>query len=338
MNKVTTLGIDLAKNVFQLHGANIQGKTILRMKVRRSQFLDKIANLPKCIIGIEACAGSHYWKREMEKLGHDVRMIAAQFVKPYVKTNKNDAADAEAICEAVSRPSMRFVPGKTIQQQDMQAIHRIRSRVIRNKTALINEIHGLLHEYGIILPTGKSNFLKYIYEVLDDHDEKLTIKTVSIFKELCEELYALEQRAEYYEKQIKLSAKNNELCQKIMKIEGVGPITASAIVDTIGDLSVFKNGRHFAAWIGIVPKQNSTGGKSVLGRISKRGNTYIRTMLIHGGRSLVMKKSIPKTNKEKWIRRIKDTRGFNKACVAVANKNARIIYALLTSNNEYCMN
>ncbi|MFK0571822.1 IS110 family transposase [Endozoicomonas sp.] len=285
-------------------------------------------------MAIEACGGSHYWCRKFTELGHDIRIIAPQFVKPYVKSNKNDAADAEAICEAAQRPNMRFVPSKNVEQQDIQSIHRIRSQTVARRTALGNQIRGLLMEYGVIIPKGISFIRRQIPLILEDAENGLTV----LFREILIGLYeALHKRMEHLDKRIeKLELKlqtiaaNNEGCQLLLTIPGIGLLTATALFAAIGDITAFKNGRELAAWMGLVPKQQSTGGKPTLLGISKRGDTYLRTLLIHGGRTVVRVADKHDDRRNNWIQELDKRRGKNISAVAVANKNARIAWALFT--------
>ena len=282
--KAKTIGIDLAKEVFQVHGVDEHGKRLFNKQLKRSQMTIFFANLPPCLIGMEACASAHFWASTLISLGHTVKLMAPQFVKPYVKTNKHDAADAEAICEAVTRPNMRFVPIKTPEQQAVLALHRIRQGFIKQRTAQANQIRGLLSEFGIIVPQGIHHLRQCLPGVLEDADNRLP----SLFRE---QLSLLQNHMEYlfdivatFDKQIEQCHQQNELCQRIGKIPGIGPITASALVATIGNANNFENGRQLAAWLGLVPRQHSSGGKQVLLGISKRGDTYLRTLLIHGAR------------------------------------------------------
>lgn len=333
--KVTTLGIDLAKNVFQLHGVDSSGKVILKKRLSREKFKIFLVNFEPCLIGIESCGGSNYWCRELKKLGHDVKVMAAQFVKPFVKSNKNDMNDAEAICEAVQRPSMRFVSPKSIEQQDIQSIHRVRERLVKHRTSIVNEIRGLLGEYGIVIAKNITNVRTKLIGIIEEDSVQLTDLTRSIFYDLYEELKDIDNRVEAYNKRIDNVFKSSPECQRITKICGVGPITSTAIIAACGDPSVFKNGRQFAAWLGLVPRQSSSGGKTKLLGISKRGNSYIRYLLVHGARS-VLRHSKNKTDAmSQWANQLEKRRGHNKTCVAIANKNARVIWALLHKKEEY---
>jgi transposase len=259
---IKTIGIDLGKNVFHLHGVNERGKVALKKKVSRSKLIETIANIPCCLIGLEACSGAHYWAREFTKLGHTVCLMAPQFIKPYVKSNKNDHADAEAICEAVARPTMRFVTIKQIDQQDILSLHRIRERLIRQRTALGNEIRGSLHEYGIVIRQGFTYLRKSLADLTDIPDLQLTPTMKRLMASLYEELDGLQQRIAGYEKQIDAIYHRDERCQRLGSIPGVGKIIATAMVASIGNACSFENGRQLSAWVGLVPAQHSTGGKS----------------------------------------------------------------------------
>ena len=333
--QLAVLGIDLAKQSFQLHGVDQKGLTVIKKKLARSKFVDFVARLPACTIGIEACGGANHWVRVFEKLGHTVHMIAPQFVKPYVKSNKSDAADAEAICEAVQRPSMRFVPAKSIEQQDIQSLHRIRSQAVAKRTAQANQIRGLLMEYGVILPKGISYVRKEIPFILEDADNELTVMFRELLAGLYEEMVHLDRRIETLEVKLKALCTQSEDCHRLLTIPGVGLLTATAMVAAIGDVSVFKNGRELAAWLGLVPRQHSTGGKPTLLGISKRGDTYLRTLLIHGGRTVVRVADKYQDKRNNWIKKLDERRGKNITAVAVANKNARIAWALLSNQSSF---
>jgi transposase len=334
MKNIKVLGIDLAKNVFQLHGTDIKGKCVLRKRLNRGKLTEFVAQLPQCTIGIEASTGAHYWARIFNQNGHTVKMMAPQFVKPYVRSNKNDRNDARAIAEAVTRPDMKFVPIKTIEQQDVLLLHRARALVIKQRTAQANQIRGLLAEYGIIIPKGITHLGKLI-EVLEDNKEKLTAKSQTIFAKLNDQFKAYDHEIVGYDKQIEVIANQDMRCKEIMKIEGIGPLTASAAVATIGDAQAFKNGREVSAWLGLVPKQHSSGNTIRLSGISKRGDRYIRTLLIHGART-VLKTCENKTDvRSVWVANKKKCCGYNKAAVALANKNARIIWAMLATGECY---
>jgi transposase len=336
MGDISVLGIDLAKQTFQVHAADQLGKKIFNRAVKRGKLLELVAGLPTSLIGMEACGGAHFWAREFRKLGHQVRLIAPQFVKPFVKANKTDAADAEAICEAVQRPSMRFVPVKEIWQQDILSAHRIRSRWVAAKVALENEFHGLCAEYGIVLSKTDGKYLAQIAELISPENEAISISLKALFSEMLEELRSLLERIESVNQQLKRLVAGNEDCQRLMQVPGVGVITATALYASVGDPAQFKNGRQFSAWLGLVPKQHSSGGKPLLLGISKRGDAYLRGLLIHGARSVV--RYVNRENPcrlNQWVLLKKETRGPNKAAVALANKNARAIWVILRTKQNY---
>jgi transposase len=333
--EVKVLGIDLAKQSFQLHGVDEAGQIALRKKLNRLQVAAFVARMEPCLIGLEACGGAHHWVSVFKSFGHTVRMIAPQFVKPSVKSNKNDAVDAEAICEAVQRPNMRFVPEKSIEQQDLQSLHRIRSQIVARRTAQANQVRGLLLEYGIIIPKGISYIRRQIPLILEDADNGLS----NLFRQLLNDLYLefvhLDERVDALEETLKALCAQSEDCQRLLTIPGVGLLSATALVAAIGDIRVFKNGRELAAWLGLVPRQHSTGGKATLMGISKRGDTYLRTLLIHGGRTVVRVADKHQDRKNQWVCEVEQRRGKNIAAVAVANKNARIAWALLSKQTTY---
>jgi len=333
--EVKVIGIDLAKQSFQIHGVDVNGQAVIKKKLSRNQLSEFVAKLPSCLIGMEACGGSHYWVRVFTGLGHTVRLIAPQFVKPFVKSNKNDAVDAEAICEAVQRPSMRFVPSKTLEQQDIQSLHRIRSQAVARRTALANQIRGLLMEYGVVIQKGISYVRKQIPMILEDADNELTFLFREMLNELYDEMAHLDERISKLEDKLTILSAQNEDCQRLLTIPGVGLLSASAMVAAIGDINVFKNGRELAAWIGLVPRQHSTGGKPTLLGISKRGDSYLRTLLIHGGRTVVRVADKYQDRRNQWIAELDKRRGKNISAVAVANKNARIAWALLSKKTTY---
>jgi transposase len=332
--KVAVVGLDIAKHIFQLHGADERGNAVLRRRLRRDEVAPFFANLPACTVGVEAFGGSHYWARRLAALGHTVRLIAPQFVKPYVKSNKNDANDAEAICEAVSRPHMRFVPAKSVEQQDIQSIHRVRSRLVSSRTQLANQVRGLLMEYGIILPQHIGQLRRGLPQILEE-DNELTAFSRRLLASLYEELVELDRKLDAIEEQLRGVYKASEASQRIAAVEGIGLLTATALVSAMSDGKAFQNGRQFAAWLGLVPRQHSSGGKTRLFGISKRGDSYLRTLLIHGARSVVYRASRKDDSRSRWITDKQQRLGTTKACVAVANKNARIVWALIARNEEY---
>jgi len=332
---VKVLGIDLAKTSYQLHGEADSGQTVVNKKFNRKNLTAFVARLPPCIIGLEACGGAHYWARVFKAFGHEVKIMAPQFVKPFVKSNKNDAIDAQAICEAVQRPSMRFVPEKSVEQQDIQSLHRIRSQLISRRTAQSNQIRGLLLEYGIVIPKGISYVRKQIPWVLEDGESGLSSLFREALGELYQELVHLDQRVTTLEKKLQRISDQNEDCQRLLTIPGIGLLSATALVSAIGNINAFKSGRELAAWMGLVPRQHSTGGKPTLLGISKRGDTYLRTLLIHGGRSVVRFAHKYKDRRNQWVSRMEKRRGKNITAVAVANKNARVVWALLSQQTDY---
>jgi len=327
--KITTSGIDVAKSVLQIHCIDEHGKVVMRRQLRRSQLLLFFGRLEPCLIGMEACATSHYWARKLIAFGHTVRLMAPQFVKPYRKNDKNDGNDAEAICEAVQRPSMRFVPVKSPEQQADLAVHRVRRRLMCGRTALINQLRGLLAEYGLVLPQGANQVRSKLPALLDDCSESLPPLAIELFRDLYEELVQLEQRIDAYDRRIERLYRANPVCQRLGQQEGIGALTATAFVATVAHAAQFKNGRQCAAWLGLVPKQDSTGGKARLLGISKRGDVYLRTLLVHGARSAM--RHTPKRNdpKSRWVEQLRKRRGENIAAVALAAKHARILWALM---------
>jgi transposase len=304
----TTIGLDIAKNVFQVHGVDKQGKAVVRKQLKRPHVLAFFVNLPACLIGREACAGAHYWARELIKLGHEVKLISPQFVKPYVKGNKNDANDAEAICEAVGRPNMRFVPVKSIEQQDILALHRVRSGLVKERTAKVNQLRGLLGECGTVIGQGLAQVRKRLPEILEDGENGLSGQARELFADLHRQVLELDRQVDDYGAKLQGLYAASAMCRKLGRIGGIGPITATAMVASVGDGKTFETGRQVSAWLGLVPRQESSGGKPRLLGISKRGDTYLRTLLIHGARAVVK---------------------------AVANKNARVIWALLRRDEAY---
>lgn len=337
MQTISVIGVDLAKKVFQIHGNDQSGKTVIKKQLSRKKLMEFIVNLPPCLIGMESCGSSNYWAREFQKHGHTVRQIPPQFVKPFVKSNKNDAADAEAIAEAVVRPNMRFVPIKQKEHHDIQTIHRVRTRLVRNRVALTNELHGLLSEYGIVLPLLRKKMLENLAEVLSPESEVIGVQTKAVLLEVVKELSDIEERIELCDDSLSTYSKSNEVCRRILEIPGIGVITATGIVASVPDAKAFKNGRQFSAWLGLVPKQHSSGGKDKLLGISKRGDVHLRTLLIHGGRAVV-RSAIQKEKTDSiglWAREKERLRGANRAAVAVANKNARIIWALMARGESF---
>lgn len=335
---ITLLGIDLAKNIFQLHGVDEKGNTMLKKRISREKLTTFIANLPICTIVMESCASANYWARKFQIFGHQVKLISPHFVKPYVRTNKNDANDAQAICEAASRPHVHFVPIKSIEQQDIQNLHRIRTRLIQSRTALVNQIRGLLAEYGVIIPKGIHHAQKQLPFILEDAANELSSLVRETLADLYEELVQFNKKIADYEKRIETIFNQHEDCQRLAGIPGIGALTATALIAAVGDAKLFKNGRHFAAWLGLVPRQHSSGNQTRLFGISKRGNKYLRFLLTHGGRSIALRCQAKSDKRSIWlVEKIKRS-GMNKAVVAIANKNARIAWALLAKQEAYQSN
>jgi transposase len=332
---VTTIGLDSAKNVFQIHGVDANGKVAIRKQLKRGQVLAFFANVSPCLIGLEACGGAHYWARELLKLGHDARLISPQFVKPYVKGNKNDANDAEAICEAVGRPSMRFVPIKSIEQQDIQMLHRVRSGLVKERTAQANRLRGLLSEYGIVSGQGLAQLRKRLPEILEEAENGLTKAARQLFADLHQQLIELDRQVSAYGEKILVLHQSSAVSKTLGTVPGIGPITATALLASLGDGKAFDKARQVPAWLGLVPKQDSSGGKPKLLGISKRGDTYLRTLLIHGARAVVKAAAKKDDAPSRWINDLVKRRNANIAAVAVANKNARIVWALLTRTESY---
>jgi transposase len=335
MKKVSVLGVDLAKNVFQLHGVDHKGRATLTRRVHREQLLKIIGELAPCLIGIEASTGAFYWQRQFEKLGHTVKIVAPQYVKPFVRRQKNDSNDAEAICTAIQQPNMRFVPKKSLEQQDIQALHRARQRLVNHRTALISQMRGLLLDRGIAMAVSARRARILIPKVLATLGDELT----ELMREIITSLYAflleIDDRIRSFDRKIAEIFKANAVCQRIAKIRGVGPKTATAMIAAIGTGTDFKNGRHLAAWLGLVPRQHSSGERRILMGISKRGSQHLRTLLVHGARAVV-RTAVRKTDGlSTWVNELRLRRGYNRATVAVANKNARVIWAVLTSGEPY---
>lgn len=333
--KITTIGLDIAKAVFHFFAVNHRGAFIKKKQLKRHQVLAYTAKLECCTIVMEACGGANYWAREFMAQGHQVKLIAPQYVKPYRKGNKNDYNDAEAIAEAAQRPNMRFVPIKAVEQQDIQNFHRQRERIKSERTALVNQIRGLLAEYGIVINKGIPAVRAAVPGILEDADNGLTSLSRELFAELLEELRAIDERFKRCEQRIKAVNQENEVCQRLDEILGVGAITASAVYAAAGDGKDFVNGRHFSAWLGLVPKQHSTGGKTVLLGMSNRGNTYVKTLFIHGARAVLRHSAQKEDRFSRWAQAVLERRGHNKACVAVANKMARIAWVVMAKGERY---
>ena len=340
MGQVCRIGLDIAKLNFQVHGVDAFGRDVFNKKLLRHQVLNFFANLPACVVGLEACGGAHYWAREIAKLdtGHAVHLISPRQIRPFVLNNKTDAADARAICEVVGRPSTRFVAPKTIEQQDMGAWHRIRERTVRARTALVNQIRGLLHEHGIIIPQGISHARRQLPVLVEDLDNRLSMVARDYLSELYTELVDLDARIEKYEQRLFGLSRQNEICKRLLQIPGIGPLTASAMVAHAGDGRQYKNGREFAASLGLTPHEHSSGGKQKLLGISKRGNGYLRKLLIQGARIVtrhsLIREAPPEDYRTRWLQELAGRRGKMVAAVAQANKTARIAWNVLRGS-EY---
>jgi transposase len=333
--EITTIGLDIAKRVFQAHGADASGKAVLRRKLQRAEVLIFFAAMPPCLVGIEACSTAHHWAREITALGHQVRLMPASYVKPYVKRGKTDAADAEAICEAVTRPTMRFVPIKSAEQQAVLMLHRTRDLLVRQRTMLVNALRGHMAEMGIIAPQGISRVADLVAALLGEDDTKLPRLARYALRGLAAELEALGERVKEIEVAILAWHKDNEASRRLATIPGIGPITASAIVATVTDPSQFQSARQFAAWVGLVPKQNSSGGKERQGGISKQGDRYLRRLLVLGATAVIRHARTKITAQTAWLRGVLDRRPVRLASVAQANKTARIVWALLARGETY---
>ena len=333
--KVTTIGIDLAKNVFQVHGVDERGKAVLRKQLKRKDVAAFFARIEPCLIGMEACGSAHYWARKLTELGHTVRLMAPQFVKPYVKTNKNDRNDAEAICEAVSRPNMRYVPVKTPESQALLALHRGRQGFVKARTAQVNQIRGLLAEFGIVIAKGIGHVTKRLPEILEDGENGLPGLMRQLIQRLGEHLKELDRQVQELEREIQLWHRQSPASCRLAEIAGIGPLTATALVASVGDARSFRNARQLPAWMGLVPRQNSSGGKPSLKGISKRGDVYLRTLLIHGARAVIAQFERKPNPPDGWLKRLLARRNRNVAAVALANKNARIAWALLAHERTF---
>jgi len=335
--KLIRVGVDLAKNVFQLHGVDRSEKTVWRRKLVRGDWikalLDRIE--PGCEIGMEACSGAHYWARVLQTQGFTVKLMAPQFVKPYVKSNKKDANDAEAICEAMSRPSMRFVAVKTVEQQDIQAVHRVRSGLMDQRKAKANQLRGLASEYGLVAPKELLHLRLAIPGWLEDQENGLSERFRRLLCGLWRDLLAFDERIEELDREIAQIAREDPVAVRLQQVRGIGPLTATALLATVGDASQFSNGREMAASFGLTPKQNSSGGKERLLGISKRGDAYLRSLLVHGARAVIRTAQTKTDRLSIWVMRIAMTRHPNIAAVALANKTARVAWAMLTRGTDY---
>ena len=333
--QVSTIGLDLAKRVFQVHGINTDGAIVLRKRLRRSEVLKFFSMVPGCLIGIEACATAHHWARELSRLGHQVKLIPPSYVKAYVKRGKTDAADAEAICEAVSRPSMRFVPLKSVEQQSALVLHRSRDLLVRQRTMLVNAVRGHFAEFGIVAPQGIGRVGELAARLIEDDATTLPPLARQALRALLAQLHALDQQIASLEAAVIASHRDNEASRRLASIPGVGPITASAIVASVADAHQFKSARHFAAWLGLTPRSHSTGGKERLGGISKQGDPYLRRLLVTGATSVIRYARKKAPGEGGWVKALLARRPARLVSVALANKMARIVWVLMVRGTTY---
>jgi transposase len=335
--KLSRIGVDLAKNVYQLHGVDQSGKTVWKRRLRRNQWLKVLLEIsePSCVIGMEACTGAHHWARELQSRGYTVRLIPPQFVKPYVKSNKNDANDAEAICEAMSRPGMRFVAVKSVEQQDIQATHRVRAELMMQRTAKANQIRGLVAEYGLVAPLTLRALRAAIPCWLEDAENGLTDHFRTLLHALWLDLVALDDRLAELDRDIERLANSNEVIRRLQQLRGVGPMVATALVASVGNAEQYHKGRQMAASLGLTPRQYSSGDKHRLFGISKRGDVYLRTLLIHGARAVVSQAKHKDDRLSRWVTGIARRSHTNVAAVALANKTARMAWAMLRNETDY---
>jgi transposase len=333
--EIATLGIDLSKTTFHVIGLNARGESVVRRKFSRKQLLLYTANRQQLLIGMEACGGAHYLARALREQGHDVKLMPAQYVKPYVKTNKNDYLDAEAIAEAVQRPTMRFVPIKTDEQLDLQALHRVRDRWVARRTAVMNQMRGFLLERGVTMRRGPSHLAAQLQIIFSEDNCSFSGRLRGLLLELKHEWDELEKRIEEASAELQRVARQDDACHRLMEIPGFGPLVSTALVASVGNAITFRKGRDLAAWLGLVPRQHSTGGRTKLLGISKRGNEYLRRMLLHGARSVVMQMERSPSALGKWLTELSERKHRNVTVVALANKMARIAWALLTRGTHY---
>ncbi len=335
MQTITTIGLDIAKSVFQVHGIDAEGTVILRRQLKRRYVLVFFQKLPPCLVGIEACASSHYWSRELKALGHAVRLMPPAYVKPYVKRQKNDATDAEAICEAVRRPTMRFVETKTPEQQSCLMLHRTRHLFIRQQTAVVNAIRAHLAEFGIVAPVGRRGVEELLNVVADASDERLPEVARACLAALGDQLRVLKAQVLKFDRMITAWHRSNEMSKRLDELPGVGPALATALVASVADPKAFRSGRNFSAWIGLVPKQSSSGGKQRLGSISKQGDRYLRSLFTAGALAVIRYAKIHGTGHRPWLTALLARRSTKVAAVALANKIARMAWAMMARGEPY---
>jgi transposase len=333
---LSVLGIDLAKQVFQVHGIDERGQEVLGKRLARKKLLPFLAQLPQCLVVMEAGGGAHYWAREIEKLGHRVKLLKAKDVRAYVQGDKDDRHDAAAVAEAGTRRHLREVPINSVEQQDLQSLHRVRELLIKERTALVNQARGLLAEYGVVIAKALEVFQRRAPRVLEDAENGLTAGLREILAEMVERIGVFSERIAHYDREVKISARADERCRRLLEVEGLGPMSTTALVAAVGDARQFRSGRQLSACLGTAPAHTGTGGKTVVVGLKKnRGNRYVRTLLIHGARSVVRHAKGKTDPRSRWINRIVARSGPNVAAVAVANKNARIAWALLTRGEQY---
>ena len=335
MQKVTTIGLDIAKNVFQVHGIDAAGKVVVRQQLRRARVLAFFKKLSPCLVGIEACATSHHWARELQALGHTVKLMPPAYVKPYLKRQKNDATDAEAICEAVQRPSMRFVSIKSPEQQSCLMLHRARHLFIRQQTAVINSIRAYLAEFGIVAPVGRNGVEELLYAVADPDDDRIPALARDCLEALGQLLGKLKAQILEFDRKINAWHRSNEVSMRLDALPGVGPALATALVASVADAKAFRSGRDFSAWIGLVPKQNSSGGKERLGNITKQGDRYLRSLFCAGALSVIRYAKIHGTKSRPWLAKLLERRPTKVAAIALANKIARMAWAMMAKGESY---
>jgi transposase len=336
--KISRVALDLAKNLIQVHAVDAAGRAVVRKPLRRAQLLPFFRDLPPCEVGMEACASAHHWGRQLQAMGHRVQLLPPQYVKPFLLGQKNDANDAAAICTAMSHPQIPRVTVKTIAQQDMQALHRVRAARMKQRTALINQTRGLLAEYGLVIPQGAGALRRALPELLEDADNGLSFDFRQLLAELYDDLVAIDQRVAELTRRIERTVRSSDDGRRLLEIPGIGPLTASALIATVGDARQFRNGRQMAAFLGLVPRQHSSGGKTRLLGIHKRGDSYLRGLLVHGARSVLRTATDKPDDRSRWLMNLAARRHRNIATVAQANKNVRIAWAILTREQRYRSN
>jgi transposase len=335
MQTVTTVGFDIAKSVFQVHGVDAAGQVVIRRQLKRRQIIAFFQKLPSCLVGIEACASSHHWSRELQALGHSVRLMPPAYVRPYVKRQKNDMADAEAICEAVTRANMRFVPTKTPEQQSGLMLHRTRHLFMRQQTSVINAIRAHLAEFGIVAPVGRRGVAELLRVVADPNDKRVPEVVRACVAALTSQLLGLKKQILDFDRMIMAWHRSNQTSKRLNCIPGVGPLLATALVASVADPKIFRSGRNFSAWIGLVPKQHSSGGRDRLGSISKQGNRYLRGLFVAGALAVIRYAKIHGTKHRPWLTALLARRPSKVAAIALANKLARMAWVMMATGERY---